>query len=463
MPMLPSDLATAIDELRMVDTHEHLGLPPRIAPENRWLPAPVEREWVEAGPDILGALFANYVTADLIVAGATRQAVERLVDRSAGDLEARWAGVSDAWEATKLTGYGEAVRLIATEIFALDDFTVEGFERAQTHLEELQRPGEMLRLLRETARLDHVQIHHFAWECEADASAPEFFLYDLSWGEFCNGVIEREQILAETDIEVRTLDDLRTAMAAIFDRHGPYAIAVKSHHAYYRTLRWEKRSDSDAASALAAILSGKRANESASLVLGDWCWARGVEFAIQHNLPFKLHTGHYAGVSEMPIDRVRAGNLCGLLAGYPEARFVLMHAAYPYTDELVSIAKHYANVWVDMCWAWSIDPYSAADFVRRFVHAAPANKLFAFGGDTNLPTSAVAYATQARRWLACALEDDIAHGDLTEKHALDLVQRIMRDNQYACFDIEGTRSALREREKRRSNGKGAHVDETVTR
>ncbi len=57
------------------------------------------------------------------------------------------------------------------------------------------------------------------------------------------------------------------------------------------------------------------------LCLGDWCWARGVEQAIEYKLPFKLHTGYYAGHSRMPIDRVRSGHLCALLARYPQARF----------------------------------------------------------------------------------------------------------------------------------------------
>jgi hypothetical protein len=145
----------------------------------------------------------------------------------------------------------------------------------------------------------------------------------------------------------------------------------------------------------------------------------------------------------MPINWVRAGNLCPLLARYREARFVLMHTAYPYSDELVSIAKHYPNVWVDLCWAWSIDPYSSTDFVRRFLHAVPSNKLFGFGGDTFWPTSAVAYSIQARRGLRRALEAEIAAGDLTEQEAINLARRLMHDNQYACFDIEGTRSAIR--------------------
>jgi uncharacterized protein len=143
------------------------------------------------------------------------------------------------------------------------------------------------------------------------------------------------------------------------------------------------------------------------------------------------------------VDRIRGGNLCALLTRYPEARFVLMHIAYPYNDELVALAKHYPNVWVDLCWAWSIDPYSAGDFVRRFLHAVPVNKLFAFGGDTSWPTSSAAYAFQARRWLTRALEAEVAAGDLTERQAIGVAARLMRGNQYACFDIEGTRANIK--------------------
>lgn len=91
---------------------------------------------------------------------------------------------------------------------------------------------------------------------------------------------------------------------------------------------------------------------------------------------------------------------------------------------------------------WAINPYSATDFVRRFLHAVPTNKLFAYGGDTGWPTASVAYAAQARRGLARALEAEVAAGDLTERQAIAVAHRLMRDNQYACFDIEGTRAAV---------------------
>ena len=145
----------------------------------------------------------------------------------------------------------------------------------------------------------------------------------------------------------------------------------------------------------------------------------------------------------MPVDRIRGGHLCGLLARYPRARFVLMHIAYPYSDELVALAKHYPNVWVDLCWAWSIDPRAAGDFVRRMLHAVPANKLFAFGGDAHWPAAAVAYAAQARRWLTRALQAEVDEGLLTEREAIALATRLMRTNQEECFDLAGTRAAIR--------------------
>jgi len=120
-----------------------------------------------------------------------------------------------------------------------------------------------------------------------------------------------------------------------------------------------------------------------------------------------------------------------------------MHASWPYQDELIALTKHFTNVYADLCWAWSMAPRTTAEFVRHYLHAAPANKLFAFGGDTSWPVMSVGYALQARKWIACALEAEICEGRLDEKHALEFARMIMHDNQYAFFDIEGRREALK--------------------
>ena len=424
-----TDLAHHIQSVRLVDTHEHMKR---------------EAEWVENGPDILQDLFQNYVPADLVTAGASAEAMGNLMDASQ-DIASRFEGIREAWEATQFTGYGEAVSLIAKHIYGLDELTGDGLAGA-ANLKTLRAPGKRYHILHDLANLDHIQTDDFSWQCTPDSSGPDFFLYDLSWATFCGGQVDPSAIHAETGVEVKDLGSLKRAMEAIFAKHAPCAIAVKSQHAYNRTLDWTERSDAEASTALNAVLTKPASDidESTRLCLGDWCWARGVEFTIEYNLPFKIHTGYYAGNDRMPVRRIPAGNMCALFARYLDAKFVLMHIAYPYNDELVALAKHYRNIWVDFCWAWSIDPYSSRDFLRRCIHAVPSNKLFAFGGDTGWPTSAMAYAIQARNEIRRALEAEIADGYLTEKQAMAFATRIMNTNQYDCFDISGTRANIAE-------------------
>ena len=424
---MATDLSRHIDSIALIDSHEHLSK---------------ENVWIEDGPDIIQDLFGNYVSSDLMAAGATEADLEKLFDATNDDFGARYQVIRPAFETTRFTGYGEAVRILAHDVYGMADISGPELQMAQEKLSEWQRPGGRYTLLGDLGNLDHVQTDDFCWPCIPDESGVDFFLYDLSWADFCNGVIDAGAIAEETGIEVSNLSTLKEGMESIFSKYGPGAIAVKAQHAYNRTLRWEERSDTDAEAVLARSLRGEELDEPNRLLLGDWCWARGTELAIEYNLPFKLHTGYYAGYNSMPVDRIRSGNLCALLARYLDCRFVLMHIAYPYSDELVSLAKHYTNVYADLCWAWSIDPYSSCDFVRRFIHAAPASKLFAFGGDTSWPTSSVAYAIQSRRWLNRALQGEIEDGLLSETEAIELATRFMRGNQTECFDIAGTRRNL---------------------
>ena len=420
-------LADFIQATPLCDTHEHLRS---------------EQGYVEDGPDLLKNLFGNYVSADLVVAGAGQAAVDRLLNAADPDVRARFAGVEKAWQAVRHTGYGEAVGIIARELYGLDEITADGLESALPRHAALRQPGQRLHILRERANLDHIQTDDFVRSCAVDPSGPDFFFYDISWVNFANGEPDVSAITEETGVAIRDLATLRQAMEAVFAQNGAVAIAVKTQHAYSRTLAWRERSDAEAATVLDAYLRDpKSLSYEQRLCLGDWSLARGVELAIAYDLPIKIHTGYYAGHSRMPVDFIKPGNLCPLLAKYLDARFVLMHIGYPYNDEMVAMAKHYPNVYVDFCWAWSIDPFSTGNFLRQCIHAVPSNKLFLFGGDTSWAGAALAYASQARRWLTRALQAEIDDRLLTETEAVALASRFMRDNQYDCFRVAQKKQA----------------------
>lgn len=427
---MSTDLARHIAQVTIVDTHEHMGR---------------ENAWLEKPRDVLADLFENYVPADFLTAGASAEAVKQLTNASNTDVDGRFNAVRDAWEAVKFTGYGEAVRLIARHIYDIVDITPKALRDAQPILDKHRQPGARLHLLRDVANLDHIQTDDFTPDIVPDDSGPEFFLYDIGVWILCNGTPDFAELLRTTGVTVTDLPTLRQAIHSIFERYSQVAIAVKSQHAYARTLQWEQRTDDEAARAFIEVIKqGKQAPEAARLCLGDWAMDIVAGLAAEHDLPFKVHTGYYAGNGYMHMDRIKPGNLCKLLIKHPKTRWVLMHTAYPYGNELIAVAKHFPNVWVDLCWAWSIDPLSTQQFIRTFIHTVPSNKLFAFGGDTFAPTSAVGYAMQARLWLTRTLQAEVDDNLISEADAIDLATRFLRGNQLACFNVQRTRAACQQ-------------------
>lgn len=415
-----TDLEARIQSAPLADTHEHLQSPGALA---------------ERQPDILQMLFdGGYITADLNVAGARRKDVERLVNSADRDIAGRFAAVQDAWQRCQHTGYGEGLRLAAERLWGLTELTPESLAEADAQTAPLREPSAHERLLREVAGLTSVHLDYGDWPLPEWADG-KFYRHDLSWYAMSCGRIDVAAILAATGVEVRSLASLAEAQAALFERHGPQSVGVKTQHAYERTLAWQPRTDAEVAPLVHAIVAGRELRDVEKVVLGDWCLARGVELATQRRLPVKIHTGYNAGDSYMQLDRVRPAHLSPLLAAYPDARFVLFHTGYPYGGEVRALAKHYPNVYLDFCWAWSIDPPGTAAFLRQVLHTIPTNKVFVFGGDACWPAQTVGYAAQCRKWLTRALAAEVAAGDLTERQAIAVAGMLMSGNQVGCFDV----------------------------
>src|SRR5262249_4357744 len=153
--------------------------------------------------------------------------------------------------------------------FGIDEISAETLAQAAAELAQLQAQGR-LGLLRDTARLDHVQIDNFRYACTADPEDAGFFLTDISVWDLCSGLPGVGSLARVEDAagaEVRTIDGLRDAIHAIFDKHATRAIAVKSQHAYNRRLSWAHRDDAAAAKALEHVRA-QRASEEERECLG---------------------------------------------------------------------------------------------------------------------------------------------------------------------------------------------------
>lgn len=403
----------------MVDSHEHL------------ISAEEHGNW---RIDVLQAVFHHYVHSDLLSAGAAKDSVDNLANGSPEDIGARFEAVKEAWLRVKHTSYGHASRIIAKEVFGIDEFTGEKFEEAQARVQRVPKTSR-LEVLRNKANIDHVQIDAFQSELEPDSEDAGFFRYDLNAFSFATAELNMQALESSFGKALSSAADLRAYLERLFDSNAKKAVAVKTQHAYARTLDWEERTDDSATKALESLCRGEPLGEDGRRGLGDWALARTVELAQSYDLPVKIHTGYLAGNDNLDLERIRPSKLWKLFAKFPKVRFVLMHTGYPFGAEIVALAKNFGNVYADLCWSWSIDAYSTVDFVRRMIHACPSHKLFAFGGDTFYPEATVAFAKQARHGLGTALQAEIEEGYLSEKDAIELADQYMRKNQYECFRL----------------------------
>lgn len=404
----------------LVDTHEHLI---------------TEADYVALAPDIITALFGQhaYILHDLISAGCSYAVLDAFLDQTNADIAQRWHLIEPFWQHCLHTGYAEGVRLAAAHVYHIDDLTADALVSAHARHATLVAPGQHQHILADIGRLAGVQIDAFTWGLPPQADAAPFYRYDLNVHTIADGSVDLDELGKTTGIQITTLNHYGAALAQLIQMHAPHVVAIKSQHAYTRTLAWQAPDRDDVAMVLQKKLWGVPLLARDACIIGDWALGVIAQQAAIHQLPFKIHTGHHAGNGTMPLSWINPALLDTLIKAYPTTSFVLMHIGYPYQNELLSLAKHFRNVYVDMCWAWSINPHKSSEFVRAWIHSVPINKLFGFGGDAFLPAQSVGFAMQTRRWLARTLQAEIDGGMLEYNEACAVAQRIMYQNQHDLF------------------------------
>jgi hypothetical protein len=423
-----ADVAAALREriaaTRFIDTHEHL-----LEERTRLAGAGAHR----LQPcDDFALLFKHYAADDLLSAGMPTAEAERFFAPEVEPGE-KWRIVAPYWERARHTGYLQAVTLTAAQLFGEERWDAGAAERVTEKMRAAARPGFYREVLA-AAGVERCQVNSLEEPLLCETADPALLEQDLSLIALSTGL--NASLLSErSGLPARTLDDWRAILDWAFATYGPRAVAVKSQAAYSRRLDYEPVDAAVAGPLFARHAAGEALEGAERKALEDHLMRACVERARQAGLPVKLHCGYYAGSRSMPLARVRqnAGDLCPLLQDFPDARFVLMHIGYPYQDEYIALAKHYPNVWIDLCWAWIINPAATTRFVKEFLLAAPANKLLTFGGDYGVVEPIVGHAAIARRGLERALGELVDEGWLRADDALALVEPLMRGNAEALF------------------------------
>jgi predicted TIM-barrel fold metal-dependent hydrolase len=433
---LPGRIHPAIAEkvfaAPLIDTHEHL-----IEEKDRLAGTDHPR----VGADDWSLLLSHYLDSDLAVAGMSGDVHDRFFSAQTDPVD-KWRLLEPYWPAVKNTGYGQAVRIAVRRLYDVNDLSSATVRRVQAGYEKTRRPGFYRRILCEMGKIESCQVNCLGAPF-GESDMPTLLMQDIS----IVGMFAGPNLNAfgkPTGIEVASLADWHRVIDWWFEKYGKYAVAVKSQNAYSREIDYEQVP----AEKVEAIFKKRLANEPLSgqerKAMEDHLFWYAAGKATEHKLPVKLHTGYYAGQGYMPQGRLlhNPGSASDLCRAAPDTPFVFMHICYPYYEELISVAKHYANAHIDMCWSWIINPVSAKEFLKKFLVTAPANKVLTFGGDYIPVEPVLGHATIGRQGIALALSELVEEGWVSVPDALELADLIMHQNARRIFHLPEKTKAL---------------------
>jgi uncharacterized protein len=251
----------------------------------------------------------------------------------------------------------------------------------------------------------------------------------------------RLEILMERLLsEHGSLQEVSEALAAALDDvRGQGYVALKSIAAYRAGLAIQEWTEEDALASLREFRQDSREGPArlAHKPLLDTLLHVAFAEAARQEAPVQFHCGY--GDTDTDL---RLGNPLHLRAvlekpDYRGMPVVLLHECYPYTREGGYLAAVYENVYLDLSYGIPLLGYGEMfSFTHQALGVAPISKLLYSSDGIGVPEIHWLSAIDGRRVLGQALEELVAHGELSIPEAEAAGESVLRGNAIQLYRLE---------------------------
>jgi predicted TIM-barrel fold metal-dependent hydrolase len=244
-----------------------------------------------------------------------------------------------------------------------------------------------------------------------------------------------ERLLAEH----ASLDEAKGALAAaLYDVRGQGYVALKSIAAYRTGLNVGEWPTEDAVASLREFrrAAGEGPTRLVHKPLLDTLLHVAFAEAARQEVPLQFHVGYGDADTDLLL-----GNPLHLRAVLerPEYRgmpVVLLHECYPYTREGGYLAAIYENVYLDLSYGIPLLGYGEMlSFTREALGVAPISKLLYSSDGIGVPELHWMSAIDGRHVLGQALEELVAHGELSISEAEAAGEDVLRNNAVRLYRL----------------------------
>ncbi|MCL2058311.1 MAG: amidohydrolase family protein [Oscillospiraceae bacterium] len=392
-----SQLREYLDKLPVIETHEHYTN-------------------YQKAENALNFIIGNYYMSDFMAAGGEQVLVDGFIakdlsGRERYDLFMKFYGKSN--NTAYARGMREGLRICwgVDSIDSYEDFLK--FEELFNTRSEAIYDDTMEKMLIKAKVVDIFDLSEYVNGKKDDYSKYCRFAFSLpSIHDLHNkqDIMRLQRYIGGRPIVC--LDDYLEAFDAYFQKSIDFGIVcIKDQSAYGRPISYAYPTKAEAEKVFNDIVFNPRNvyGDDQARALDDWLFQYAMRKAAKYDVPVQIHTGHMAGIRN-EITKTNAAHLIPTIELNANVKFDLFHGNWPYMDEYLFIGKNYPNVWLNLCWAQSIDPIYCVELMKRAVMTVPHNKIMAFGGDTSHIEWAAGYLSLARDNVAIALSELVDSG-----------------------------------------------------
>jgi hypothetical protein len=411
-------LLQEMQSIRTVDCHSHTAL---------------RSEYYEFPERSLFTMMAYY---EREIQNATGKSSGQLYEGATSDEE-RWQRLKPVLDRTRNESYWRhnIVTYQALFDFEDDDLTDGNWEPLnQRIMERTAEPGWYHHVTSERCGLE-TQVKNIPWFQDWE---PEYFTCVLRMESALELYRQgpREELEKHLDRSVAGLSDVKATLAELIEQYKVRgSVGIKLAHAYRRTLHSEPVPESVAADVFSRALAGEDLPWPERKQFEDHIIFFLAQVAADLDQVFQIHTGVQGNWGHIPDSNPL--HLLPLIHANRNTRFDLFHAGYPFSREIGMMAKHCANVWLNMAWMYVITMEGSRQSLSEWIDLVPGDRLLGFGSDVHWPEMVYGHLIMARSCIADVLAAKVERDFLSEAAAVSLVHQMLRDNAMSLYGLSG--------------------------
>lgn len=202
------------------------------------------------------------------------------------------------------------------------------------------------------------------------------------------------------------------------------SVCLKNAIAYDRTVKYEETTKENAKK----VFKKRNASKEDIKNFQDYLFYEICRLAAELDVPIQCHTG--LGCN----DDTRAIAMREIIKKNPKTKFVIFHASFPWTSDILALLHNYPNVYADICWLPLLSPTAAVQTLHQLIEVGTSEKI-CWGCDTWTSEESYGARLAVNSVLSDVLEAKISNGYFSHSEALRMAENVLRNNAKELYKL----------------------------